>query len=681
LAGVAAVLESVLDAVLVFDIRGEVIVYANQSVENLFGYLPSELVGRSVDMLVPSGQRATHERRRREYAQGPVARPMAEGLPLEGLRKDGSRFTAEISLAPLTAVSDAYVTAVVRDVTAAHARAHSERHLARSQQVAGVGSWERDHVTGQVQWSPEFFRMLDRAPGAVEPSPELLYQHIHPDDRPLLGAEYRRALVDGGPMFAVVRGIVAPQAFALRGWLELDSHGVPVRSVGTLHDITDLDAVKRELTSTSGRFRATFDQAPIGMALIDVRPGRPICRLMANPALAQLTGLTEAELLNEPILSRVHPDDVPAHARRLSEVSSGARDQMHAAEIRIIRSDRTQRWVAVSANLVRDPTGAPEYVVAHVQDISARKHAEQQRRDVAVRDARIASVLQGSLLPFVSNRVGPLWVASRYLPAGSGELVGGDWTDVFALPNGRIGLVVGDVAGHGIEAAASMTRLRAVVRMLATSGLRPAGVLRRLNDATYMTDVDADVDLATIVHAQLDPATGVLLYSSAGHLPLLMLSTDGPDQRLVVDPVPAIGGPPIGVLPRVDYQEHAVDVEPESFIIGFTDGLIERRGHDLDESLLALQTGLAHLPLDNESSVETLADAILDLAPDRGAHDDLAVIVVSLQPHGDAQINLPRSARTRTTDSIDKLRQVDRAVDLDQYLATATSTIASHPPQ
>jgi PAS domain S-box-containing protein len=593
---VEAVLESVLDAVLVFDVGGDAIVFANRSVERVFGYPPSELLGRPVEMLVPPGHRDAHVQRRRRYVQAPVVRPMAEGSPLEGVRKDGSQFPAEISLAPLTTTAGSYVTAVVRDVTAAQARLRSERHLALSQQVAGVGSWEHEYVSDQMQWSPQFCRMLGFTPEMTEPGLEAIYRCLHPDDRPVLDAEYRRARHEGGTMFAVVRGIVAPQTFAVRGRVELDSRAVPLRSVGTLHDITDLTNLQRELNSTIGRFRATFDQAPIGMALIDVRPGQPICRVMANPALADLTGVTETELLHEPLLSRVHPDDLPAHAQRLAAVASGARDQMHDAEIRIIQPDEAPRWVAVSANLVRDQADLPEYVVAHVEDISARKNAEQERRDVAVRDARIASVLQGSLLPFVSPRVGPLWVASRYQPAGNGELVGGDWTDVFALPDGRIGLVVGDVAGHGIEAAATMTRLRAVVRMLATSGLRPAGVLRLLNDATCTTDVDADIDLATVVHAQLDPATGTVLYSSAGYLPLLILSTRGSDQRLVVDPVPAIGGPPISVVPDIEYQEHAIAVEPDAFIIGFTDGLIERRGHDLDESLLTLQTGLTHLP-------------------------------------------------------------------------------------
>jgi serine phosphatase RsbU (regulator of sigma subunit) len=174
-------------------------------------------------------------------------------------------------------------------------------------------------------------------------------------------------------------------------------------------------------------------------------------------------------------------------------------------------------------------------------------------------------------------------------PAGHGETIGGDWVDVFPLPDGRVGVVVGDVAGHGIEAAATMTRLRTMVHLLATSGVSPAGVMRRLNETLHDTELGDDIHLATLVHGQLDLATGAL----------------------------------------------AVVLQPGSVLIGYTDGLIEHRGHDLDDNLLALLSGLNALPASITADVEALADAILAMSQPGPTTDDIAVIALAFDPRSD----------------------------------------------
>jgi PAS domain S-box-containing protein len=600
------------------------------------------------------------------------------------IRKDTGLVPATVSLAPLTTPGGTYVAAIVRTAAVGDDRLGVE-HLVMSQRVARLGSWERDYVTGRVRWSPELYRILGVEPGTAEPSVDVLHQLLHPDDRRRLEAEYGRALREGGEVFVVARTLGPPRTLAVRGSLELDGDGRPVRSIGTVQDISAVTDLRPDPDSAVGRLQASFDQAPIltapiGMAVVDVRPGRPIRRLMANQALADLMGLSPAELLEEALEERVHPADRPSYVRLLSEVASGTRDATPAVEVRIVRPDAAaERWVAVNGHLVRDGHGAPEYLVAHIQDISDRKRAEFESRDRAARDARIAAVLQDNLLPFVPHRVGPMSVASRHVPAGNGALVGGDWTDVFALPNGRIGIVVGDVAGHGIEAAATMSRLRAVVRMLAANGLSPAGVLRRLNDSMHMTDLDVDIDLATMVHAQLDPATGILHHSSAGHLPLLVVPARRADRSRVVVPVPAIGGPPIGVVPDQRYREQATPLEPDSFLIGFTDGLIERRDQYLDESLFHLQKGLGDLSERSLSDVETLADAILDLAPGGPKDDDLAVLVLAFHPDSSGNDVTARSVDEQRSARRRKVGPVERAVDLDQLLQPPEGEPVSSP--
>jgi PAS domain S-box-containing protein len=383
-----------------------------------------------------------------------------------------------------------------------------------------------------------------------------------------------------------------------------------------------------ELPAGDGRFRVAFDRAPIGMALVDARPEHPPVLLRANAALVEMAGIPHAALLARTLPDLIHSAD-HREVVRPGLLEGWVESAVQAA--RLVRPDGVERWVSISATVVRDADGLPDYLVTHLVDVTDARRAEAAARERAARDGRIAAVLQSGLLPYVPCQVGPVRAASRYRPAGHGELVGGDWTDVLAVPGGKIGMVVGDVAGHGIESAVTMTRLRTVVRMLATSGVSPAGVMRRLNDVMHETDMGADIDLATLLYAQFDPVTGLLHYCSAGHLPLLLLAPDPAAERRAVSPVPAVGGPPIGVIPGLRYTEQAIHLEPGSTLIGFTDGLIERRGADLDASLLHLLAELGAVPAEATRDVEGLADIVLDLSPGGGVEDDVAVIVLELE--------------------------------------------------
>ena len=223
-----------------------------------------------------------------------------------------------------------------------------------------------------------------------------------------------------------------------------------------------------------------------------------------------------------------------------------------------------------------------------------------------------------------------------------------------------------------------MTRLRYAARMLATSGASPCGVLTRLNQVVHATATAQDeVDLVTIVHAQLDLATNTLTYSSAGHMPLLILpAADEADQRLTW-PLPSTGGPPIGVLESANYAEHQVVLDPGCLLIGFTDGLIERRGLSLDEGLLTLLTGLTRLPAATADDVEAVADQILQLAPPGARPDDTAVIALAIPARRGAMTAPPGgtgdagAARSRPSRSLAGLRDEQ---DLDERRAPTPHT-------
>jgi serine phosphatase RsbU (regulator of sigma subunit) len=237
-------------------------------------------------------------------------------------------------------------------------------------------------------------------------------------------------------------------------------------------------------------------------------------------------------------------------------------------------------------------------------------------------------------------------VAACYQPARAEQLLGGDWYDAFALPDGQVGITIGDVAGHGIECAALMTGLRYSAHVLATSGAGPVDVIRGLNQIMLEHGHPGDIEIATVVHGQLDSATGRLTYCNAGHLPLIALASPpathhvpgaGPTQ---VRPLPGSGGLPLGVYSATDHREQHADLGPNWALIGFTDGLIERRGHDIEQALNALLDGLRALPSAAHADPGAITEAVLDLAPPGHHTDDTAVIVLTGGQNAEHDIEL-----------------------------------------
>ena len=561
-----------------------------------------------------------------------------------------------------------------------------QEHLALSQRVARMGSWDNDLTTGEVRFSGQLYRLLNIEPGSLTPQAETVFAQVHPADLPRLLTEVERARSHGGGFFAQVRLIPRPwsagdripdvtggdlRMAAVQGTIELDPDGRPVRTFGTVQDVTERVTLERALDASDRRFQAAFDQAPIGVALVDARPGRPPVHLMVNAALSQLTGRCAPEILARTPADLVHPSDAARVRDLASRWRTGAAAPTEPVDVRLARPDGVERWACLSGTLVRDDDGTPDYVVAHFVDVTERCRREADIRQQASRDQRIAGILQHDLMPSVPRRLGRVRAACRYRPAGNGEMICGDWVDVFALSDERVGVVVGDVAGHGIGAAATMTRLRTAVHLLATSGVSPAGVMRRLNETLHETAFGDEIPLATLVHAQLDPTTGTLLYSSAGHLPMLTLAGGSAGHRPVASPVPAIGGPPIGVIPGWKYTEQAVVLDPGSVLIGYTDGLIERRSQDLDESILALLAALDALPAATTEDVESLADAILARSQPGPTVDDVAVVVLAYDPpppapgreedrHVSRPAHGPTARRQRTIDLDDVTLPPDR---------------------
>ncbi|KMO95340.1 SpoIIE family protein phosphatase [Streptomyces roseus] len=284
-----------------------------------------------------------------------------------------------------------------------------------------------------------------------------------------------------------------------------------------------------------------------------------------------------------------HPDDSEALGRFLRAVLRHRRSA--SVDLRLRRSDGITRHIRVVAEPVLDADRHLHAVRGAYQDISAQHWTEvalaatrDQLAHTAAESAernRLALQLQHAIMPPTPPAIEApgLRVAVRYRPAESESLVGGDWYDTVVLPSGLVMLSVGDVAGHGIEAATGMVVLRNALRGLAVTGAGPAQLLSWLNTVTHHL---AKHVTATAVCGLFDPRTRVMRWARAGHLPPVLVRGGEPEA------FPLIEGLLLGALPDVTYVEREVRLEPDDTLLMFTDGLVERRDSSVEESLAHL---------------------------------------------------------------------------------------------
>lgn len=251
-----------------------------------------------------------------------------------------------------------------------------------------------------------------------------------------------------------------------------------------------------------------------------------------------------------------------------------------------------------------------------LQMLSAQCSAALERLSVLERQRAIAGTLQQAMLPTALPVVPGADIAASYVPATADLSVGGDWYDAIRLRNGSLAIAIGDVAGHGVDAAAAMGQVRNAFRAYAVDGHGPASILQRLD---VLIDEAGSHDLfTTAIVAVYDPASGALRWSNAGHLPLLL--RDGTGARFLDSPV----GAPIGVRGPAGFSERDVVLAPGDLVLAYTDGLVERRDEHLADGLERLRKVLEHVSLATEAACRETIAALG--GPRRG--DDICVIAL-----------------------------------------------------
>jgi serine phosphatase RsbU (regulator of sigma subunit) len=248
------------------------------------------------------------------------------------------------------------------------------------------------------------------------------------------------------------------------------------------------------------------------------------------------------------------------------------------------------------------------------EDLAGRlEHAVAENQRLYAEQRNIAHTLQHALLPDKLPTLQGAEASARFEPGERGVEIGGDWYDVIPLEDQRLLVVVGDVSGRGLRAATTMASLRYAIHAYAAQGDSPETILSKLS---RILSVTSSGQLATILCALIDVRSRQVSVSSAGHLPPLMLS-DGRGEY-----VNSEVGLPIGVDRDATYQTLTVTAPPGATFLGFTDGLVERRGEALDHGLARLRRAATT----NHVALPDLLDHLVSEMRHGPAEDDTAIV-------------------------------------------------------
>ncbi|MGW7133915.1 PAS domain S-box protein [Streptomyces bobili] len=605
-------LEAAPDAMVIVDDAGRIRL-VNAQTEMLFGYRREELLGQPVELLIPGRFHAQHAQHREAYAATRQVRPMGAGLELNGLRKDGTEFPVEISLSPLETTDGLLVSAAVRDV--------SDRKAAE------------ERFRGLLEAAPDAMVIVDDAGRIrlVNAQTEMLFGYRREEllGQPvelLIPGRFHAQHAQHREAYAATRQVRPMGAGLELNGLRKDGTEFPVEISLSPLETTDGLLVSAAVRDVSDR-KAAEQHINQLAALVESSQDAILAKTLDghitywNTAAQRLYGYSPEEAIGRHVAMLALPEHAHDITTLLERLARGEKIE-HFETLRVTRSGQMLD-VDVTLWPTRCADGTVEGACAIVRDISDRKRAEAELQALYEQQRHIALTLQRSLMG-TPPAIEGLATSSRYLPATQGAGVGGDWFDLIPLGAGHVGILIGDVMGRGLDAAAVMGQLRAAAHALAKTGMEPRQLMQALD--AIVTDLDLPDQLVTCCYVVLAPDTGEVTLCSAGHLPALLADPAG-GVRALEAPISA----PLGVG-GILHQQCRTAVPPGATLVLYTDGLIETPGSDIEYRIAELTETLG-TAFATAAGLEAVADRVLAaLLPDADGHDDDVTLLLARLP-------------------------------------------------
>jgi serine phosphatase RsbU (regulator of sigma subunit) len=279
--------------------------------------------------------------------------------------------------------------------------------------------------------------------------------------------------------------------------------------------------------------------------------------------------------------------------------------------------DGSIHWLEGRGRVVTDDDGKALGTIGVVVDVTDREEHQAALTRRIVEDHRLIQSVQRALLPVRMPQVDGIEFAARY-EAAPGSAIGGDWYAFVPLRGGRLGVAIGDVAGHGLSAVAEMAAIRFSLRSVSYLHDDPTQVLAQLSELVRVFSPDT---MVTALYGTLDPQSGCFEYALAGHFPPVVC---GPDECELVD---VRADPPLGL--GEEYASHTFTLRPDQTLVAFTDGILERRSEAISLSLQRLVATAGSGPRRPDALCDHLMREMLADVPN---DDDAAVVALRLAP-------------------------------------------------
>jgi hypothetical protein len=365
---------------------------------------------------------------------------------------------------------------------------------------------------------------------------------------------------------------------------------------------------------TDQRLALALDAAQLGTWTWDMAAGTTVW----DARLEELHGLPPGGFGGtfEDWLASLYPED---RAECLARVEKALADPgPYTLLHRTVWPGGSVHHIECRGTVLVDEDGAPIGTTGVAFDVTERERRRAALTNALAEKSELVQTLQQALLPPALPKVPGIKLAARYIAAERDIAIGGDWYAVLRFPGDRVGLAIGDVAGHGLDAVADMAAARFSVRALALDETSPEVVLEKLNDVVRIFESDT---MITALYGVLDPVQRTWTYASAGHPPAVVRYADG--RSVLLDEQ---CDPPLGYVTTV--HRHRAELAPGATLVLYTDGLVERRTESLNTGFERLLSVCSAGPSDPGALCDYLA---LEMFRDAPIDDDVAIFVATLE--------------------------------------------------